>query len=60
MELTPEWFLWYGLRLGLTYDQTLDLPMGELRDLISVEQIKYEGARLRESDEDFFSLLNRR
>lgn len=46
--------------MGLTYDQTLDLPMGELRDLISVEQIKYEGARLRESDEDFFSLLNRR
>ena len=46
--------------MGLTYDQTLDLPMGELRDLISVEQIQSEGAKLRESDEDFFSLLNRR
>lgn len=49
--------------MGLTYDQVLDIPFGELRDYVAIEQIKHEGAKLRddESEEDaFFSLLSRR
>lgn len=64
VRLTPEWFLWYGLKIGLTYDQTMDLPLGELLDLVAIEQIKHEGARLKHSagdgEEEFFALLNRR
>lgn len=41
------WFLWYGLKIGLTYEQTYTLPVGELRTLIAIQQIKYEGAKPR-------------
>lgn len=55
------WLIWYGLHIGLSYQDTLDLPFGELLDLISVEQVKREGAKLRETEEaEFFDLLNRR
>ena len=47
---------------AITYDQTMDLPLGELLDLVAIEQI--EGARLKHSagdgEEEFFALLNRR
>lgn len=36
----------------MTYDQSLDIPVGELKDLIAIEQIKHEGASLRESLDD--------
>lgn len=59
--ITPEWFLWYGLKIGLTYKQTFSIPHGELMDLIAVEQIKHEGAKLVITSEDeFWELLNRR
>ena len=49
---------------AITYDQTMDLPLGELLDLVAIEQIKHEGARLKHSagdgEEEFFALLNRR
>ena len=32
----------------MSYDRALDIPLGELKDLIAIEQIKHEGARLRE------------
>lgn len=35
------------MQVGLTYDQALDIPMGELLDYIAIEQIKHEGCRLR-------------
>ena len=63
VRLTPEWFIWYGLQIGLTYDRTLDLPLGELLDLISIEQIKHEGYRYKpkvDDEEAFWALLNRR
>ena len=41
-----------SLTIGLTYEQTLDIPFGELRDLIAVEQIKHEGAELRKQFTD--------
>lgn len=37
------------------------MPFGELLDLIAIEQIKHEGARLQQTEEDeFFELLKRR
>jgi len=38
----------------LTYDQVLDMPLGELLSLIAVEQIKHEDAKIKhaESDDD--------
>lgn len=52
--MTPEWFLWYGMSVGLSYSEALDIPFGELLDYVAIEQIKREGARLRRSltDED--------
>lgn len=46
--------MWYGLAIGLTREETLDLPYGELLDLIAIHQIKCEGARFKRalSDED--------
>lgn len=35
--------MWYGMRVGLTYEQALDMPYGELLTLIAIEQIKVEG-----------------
>lgn len=37
--------MWYGMRVGLTYDQSLDIPFGELLDFVAIEQIKAEGFR---------------
>jgi hypothetical protein len=42
--------------MGLSFDETLTLPVGELLTLISIEQIKTEGAK---EAEDFFELLGR-
>ena len=57
----PEWYLWYGLKIGLSYREAHALPLGELLDLISIEQIKHEGAKLQKNAEDeFWEMLNRR
>lgn len=42
------------MRLGLSRTEALDLPFGELQDLIAVQQIKREGARPKHvlTDED--------
>ena len=56
-----EWYIWYGLRIGLSYDYALSLPLGELQDFIAIEQIKTEGAKMKKSrqceEEDFFELM---
>lgn len=41
------WLLWYALRVGLSKQEALDSPIGELVDLMRIEQIKHEGAKLR-------------
>ena len=49
--------------MGLTYDQALDIPFGELLDYVAIEQIKHEGAKLKNSadeTDEFFALLQRR
>lgn len=40
--------------MGLTYEETLDLPLGELLTLIAIEQIKHEGCQRKRilTDED--------
>ena len=35
--------MWYGLRVGLTYEQALDIPYGERGDFVAIERIKREG-----------------
>lgn len=53
--------MWYGLEVGLTLSETLDIRLCELKNLIAIEQIKTEGARLkRDDDEEFFELLKYR
>ncbi len=39
--------MWYGMAVGLTYCQALDIPFGELLDYVAIEQVKREGFRLR-------------
>lgn len=59
--LAPEFYLWYGLKIGLSYREAHAMPLGELLDLISVEQIKHEGAKLQQSaEDDFWAMLERR
>ena len=49
------------MRIGFTYEETLDLPLGDLKTLIAIEQIKNEGRKEKRSEEDeFFDLLNYR
>ena len=45
--------------MGLTLEETLDTPFGDLKTLIAIEQIKSEGAKEKGTEEDeFFDLLN--
>ncbi|MCQ5025458.1 hypothetical protein NE612_01220 [Oscillibacter valericigenes] len=50
--------------MGLTYEQALDIPFGELLDYVAIEQIKHEGAWEKSGstseDDEFFELLSRR
>lgn len=47
-----EWHIWYGLKIGLSYEWIYTMPFGELCDLIAVEQIKQEGAKRRHTAEE--------
>lgn len=38
--------------MGLTYDETLDMPIGQLMDLIAIEQVKNEGFTFKDVDSD--------
>lgn len=50
------------MRVGIPYAHALNLPHGELLDLIAVEQIKNEGftPKAPESEDDFWELLKRK
>ncbi len=52
--MITEYYIWYGLKIGLTYIQTLYIPFGMLCDLIAIEQLKHEGAKIKKTDEDEF------
>lgn len=60
--MTSAWFLWYGLKVGLTRQEALNEPFGGLLDLIAIHQIKVEGAKRKKTAEDqereFLALLS--
>lgn len=58
--MTSEWFIWYGMHMGLSYDEANDMPLSRLLDLISIQQIKEEGYKYRRpmnNDEELAALL---
>ena len=52
--------MWYGLHLGLSYDESMDLPVGDLLELIAIDQIKSGAAKEKAAEEDFWDLLKRK
>lgn len=36
--------MYYGLRIGMSYEATMRQPVSRMRELIALEQIKMEGA----------------
>ena len=45
--------------MGFTFEETLDMPFGDLKTYIAIERIKNEGAKEKQSEEDeFFDLLD--
>jgi hypothetical protein len=49
--------------MGLTYDETMSLPLSELMDLISVQQIKAEGCNYKKpmtNDEELDAIFKLR
>lgn len=38
------WLLWYALRMGFGYEAAMRQPVGRLRLLTAMEQVKCEGA----------------
>lgn len=38
--------MWYALKIGFTWEEALDQPVGRLLTLMAIEQIKHEGARI--------------
>ena len=37
--------MYYGLRIGMGYEAAMRQPVGRMRELMALEQIKREGAR---------------
>ena len=35
--------MWWGMHMGLSYRETLWIPLTQLLDMIAIEQIKLEG-----------------
>lgn len=56
LKLTPDRLMWWGLKMGLSRDETLDVPHGELLSLINEYQIQNGMAdvKLTNSEEDPF------
>lgn len=52
--------MWYGLKMGLSYEVAQEIPLSQLLDLISVHQIKEEGFRYQKpmnDEEELQSIL---
>ena len=55
--------MWWALHIGLPYGLALELPFGELMDLIAVDLVRSGELALKsyvESDGDFWSLMDRK
>ena len=59
--MTAEWFLYSGLKLGLTREETLTVPFSFLLDLIAIDLIKNGLVERKMSEEEeeaeFFKLM---
>ena len=42
------WLLWYALRMGMTRAEAMRQPVGKLRLLTAIQQVKCEGAKFRD------------
>lgn len=42
------WLLWYALRMGMTHAEAMRQPVGTLRLLTAIQQVKTEGAKFRD------------
>lgn len=51
------WLLWYALRVGLSKQEALDSPIGELIDLMRIEQVKHEGAKVKAAESESFHFV---
>lgn len=38
--------MWYALKIGFSWEEALDQPVGRLLTLMAIEQIKNEGAQI--------------
>ena len=45
------WLLWYALRMGLSYAEAMRQPVGMLRLLTAMQQVKTEGMKFRDCRE---------
>ena len=63
-EAFSVWIVWYGLKIGLTYERVMCMPIGELLDFIAIEQIENGQARYKpiltqeQEEDDFWRLMN--
>ena len=42
------WLLWYALRMGYSYEAAMRQPVGRLRLLTAIQQVKTEGMKFRD------------
>ena len=45
------WLLWYALRMGMTYSEAMRQPVGRLRLLAAMQQVKCEGMKFTDRRE---------
>lgn len=55
-----SWFVYYGLRLGLTRGETIVLRIGEMMDLIACDQIYNGIAEPKKEEMSFDEVLKLR
>ena len=55
--MTAEFYLWFGLKAGLTYEQAMTLPLSLILDLVAVQAIEEGGAERKMTGEDAWQSL---
>ena len=53
--------MYYGMKIGLSYQEALDMPLGSLLDYIAIDKIACGGVKLKKTEEqeenEFFAML---
>ena len=55
--MSPAWFRYYAMILGLSYFEAGAIIYGELLDLIACYQIKNEGAKVKTGRDDILDAI---